>query len=170
MPDAGWKAFERRVAKHFPEGRRRGADTRDGDIGKTDVISPGWAIECKLLKTVSFQIMLDAALQAETNRPEPDDIPIAIVKTKGLQDKNAYTVFVWSTFMEYFNPRVSGSGWGMAYLPARTPTLNKIIETLDDAEQWSAKSGAIPVAKIEKYGTDKVIAIMRFGSFSQHFI
>lgn len=170
MPDAGWKKFERRIAEYFPEGRRRGADTRDKDIGKTDVISPGWSIECKLLKTVSFQIMLDAALQAETNRPEPDDIPIAIVKKKGIQDVNALTVFVWSTFMDHFNPRVTGSGWGMSYLPVRKPTYNCILKTIDDAEEWSKDIGAIPVAKIEKYGTDKVIAVMRFGSFSQHFI
>ena len=171
MPDAGWKAFERRIAKYFPDGRRRGPDYRGhGTTGKTDVISPGWSIECKLYGKPTFQIMLDAALQAETNRPEPDDIPIAIVKKKGIQDANSFTVFVWSTFMDYFNPRVRGTGWGMAYLPSRRPTYADIIKTIDDAEQWSITAGAIPVAKIEKYGTDDKIAIMRLSSFSQHFI
>lgn len=170
MPDAGWKKFERRIAKYFPEGRRRGPDYRGANAGKTDIISPGWAIECKLYKNPTFQVMLDAALQAETNRPEPDDIPIAIIKKKGLQDKNALAIFLWSTFMDNFNPRVTGSGWGMSYLPVRSPSYNKIIDTVNDAESWSEKAGAIPVAKIEKYGTEKVIAVMRFGSFSQHFI
>lgn len=171
MPDKGWKKFERRIAALFPGGVRRGADTRSvGTEGKTDVIAPGWAIECKLLKTVSFQILLDAALQAEKNSTDKDDIPVAIVKEKGKQDKNALVVVRWPVFMDFFNPRVDSTGWGMAYYPARRPVFTKIVETVEFAEGWSKPVQAIPVAKVEKYGTDDVIAVMKLASFSDYFI
>jgi hypothetical protein len=171
MADAAWKKFERRIAEIFPDGRRRGPDTQgERNQGKTDVVSPGWAIECKLLKTVSFGILLNAALQAERNRLEPDDIPIAIVKEYGRRDENALVVAQWSTFMDYFNPHPTSTGWHMSYLPARKPTMNQIWKTVVDSERGADSINAIPIAKIDKYGTEEKIAVMRLPSFTQHFV
>jgi len=102
MPDASWKAWERRVAKLFPEGRRRGADFRGDDGGKTDVISPGWAIECKLLGRPSFGQLLSAAKQAEDNASDSHDCPVAIVKRKNDKDGNALVVMRLKTWLEWY--------------------------------------------------------------------
>jgi hypothetical protein len=67
MPDKSWKAFERRMAKWFPGGRRRGADTRGADSGKSDIIAPGWSPECKLPGRPSYSDIFKACLQAERN-------------------------------------------------------------------------------------------------------
>ncbi len=67
MADAAWKAFERRVATIFG-GRRRGADFRGPDGGKSDVIAEGWSIECKLLGRPCYPDLLAAARQAELAR------------------------------------------------------------------------------------------------------
>jgi len=171
MPDDAWKSFERRVAKYFPDGRRRGPDTQgEKNQGKTDVVSPGWAIECKLLSTVSFQILVNAAQQAQSNKSVPEDIPIAVVKEKGRHDSNALVIVDWDTFMDYFNPNSGSPGWGISYLPSRRPTMKEIWKTVEDAEEWARKINAIPVAKIEKYGTGTKIAVMKLPSFAQHFI
>ena len=61
MADKAWKAFERRIASVFG-GKRRGADTSDDRGGKTDVIHPFYAIECKLLGAPSFMSMSVAAI------------------------------------------------------------------------------------------------------------
>ncbi len=101
MTDAAWKAFERRIASVFG-GRRRGADTRTGGKGKSDVIAPGWSVECKLYGRPNYQLLLDAALQAEANADCPDDIPVACVKRKGDHDANALVVMRLETFQEWF--------------------------------------------------------------------
>jgi hypothetical protein len=101
MSEPAWKVFERRIASRF-NGIRRGAGTSQNGNGKTDVISPGWAIECKLLSRPSFQQMLDAARQAEKNVESIDDIPIAIVKRKGDNDDNAVVVIRLEVFQQWF--------------------------------------------------------------------
>lgn len=103
MPDASWKAFERRVAKRFPGGRRRGPDTRGESAGKSDVICNGWAPECKLLSRPSFSDLLDAARQAERNA-EASQIPVAIVKRKRDYDANALVVIRLDVFSDWFLP------------------------------------------------------------------
>jgi len=65
MPDKSWKAFERRIAKWFPNGRRRGADTRTEYAGKSDIICNGWAPELKLQARIGFQDCINAVRQAE---------------------------------------------------------------------------------------------------------
>jgi len=102
MADKSWKAWERRVAKWFPDGRRRGADFRGDHSGKSDVISDGWSIEVKLLGRPTYGGMKDAARQAETNKEHPSDIPVAIVKKKGDPDKDALVVMRLESFSEYF--------------------------------------------------------------------
>lgn len=101
MPDTAWKAWERRVAAIFG-GKRRGAYTGDRNHGKTDVVVSGWAIEVKLLSRPSFQDLLDATQQAETNAESPSDIPVAIVKRKGDHDIDALVVMRLERFREYF--------------------------------------------------------------------
>jgi len=102
MPNAPWKAFERRIAAIFPGATRRGAYTGNGRQGKPDLVCPGWSIECKLLARAGYQDLLDAARQAEANREKPDDIPVAIIKRKGDHDPNALVVMRLETFQEWF--------------------------------------------------------------------
>lgn len=100
MPDAGWKKLERRVAALFG-GQRRGADYGGKAGGKSDVIAPGWSIECKLLGRPSFAALRLAAEQAE-RAAKPDEIPIAVVKRKNDHDRNALVTMRLETFMEWF--------------------------------------------------------------------
>lgn len=81
VPDAAWKAFERTIATFFG-GKRRGAYTGSNGSGKSDIIKPGWSIECKLLSKIGWQDCLNAVSQAEKNA-EPGDIPVAVIKRKG---------------------------------------------------------------------------------------
>ncbi len=62
MPDAAWKAFERRVARLFG-GKRRGPDVGGSEGGRSDVIAPGWSIEVKLLGRPGYADLLGAARQ-----------------------------------------------------------------------------------------------------------
>lgn len=99
MADKSWKAFERRIAA-FVGGKRRGADTRDERGGKSDVIHPHFAIECKLLSRPSFSAMLDACRQSERNAEEHQE-PVAIVKRKNDPDDNAIVCMRLSTWREW---------------------------------------------------------------------
>ena len=108
--DALWltavgKAFERRVAKLFPNGRRRGADTRGERAGKSDIICDGWAPECKLLARPSFHDLLAAARQSESNAEELQT-PVAIVKRKRDRDADALVVMRLATFAAWHLPPV----------------------------------------------------------------
>ncbi len=97
MPDKAWKQFERTVAKWFG-GKRRGPDVTGG---KTDVIAEGWAIECKLLGAPTYGAMLAACRQAEENGHE-NELPVAVVKRKSAQVKDALVVMRLETFSEWF--------------------------------------------------------------------
>ena len=100
-PPASWKGFELRISKWF-NGKRRGAYTSDGKTGKTDIIADGWAIEVKLLKRPTYQQMYNACLQAEKNKENENDIPIAIVKKNGVHDKNSLVIMRLEEFREHF--------------------------------------------------------------------
>lgn len=101
MSEPAWKDYERRIAKCFG-GVRRGALTSRGGRGKTDIIAPGWAIECKLLSRPGYQDLLNAARQAEANAETPEEIPICVVKRKGDLDKDSLVVLRLETFKEFF--------------------------------------------------------------------
>ena len=103
MPTKSWKSFELRIAKLFG-GKRRGAYTSDGTGGKSDVIAPGFSIECKLLKRPTYQQMYDACKQAERNAESALDTPIAIVKKnrQGLKDLDALVVMRLETFRDFY--------------------------------------------------------------------
>jgi hypothetical protein len=101
MTDKSWKAWERRVAKIFG-GVRRGAHTSDGVQGKNDIIVDGWSLEVKLLSRPTYQQMFDACIQAETNVEKPEDIPIAVIKKKGIRDDNALVIMRLEQFKEFF--------------------------------------------------------------------
>ena len=109
MPDAAWKAFERRIARLFPNGRRRGADTRSEAGGKSDIVCDGWSPELKLLGRPSFSDLLGAARQAERNA-EALKIPVAIVKKKGARDADSIVVLTLSTFVSWFLPGAPQDG------------------------------------------------------------
>jgi hypothetical protein len=102
VPDASWKQWERRVAALFG-GTRRGPDNRTAEAGKSDIIHPHWAVECKLLGRPSFAALLAAARQAESNA-EPHHCPVAVVKRKlrGSPDTEALVVFRLETFLDWF--------------------------------------------------------------------
>ena len=105
MTDKSWKAFERRICKLF-EGKRRGADYADRSGGKNDCIdTPGFSIECKLLKRPTYQQIFDACIQAESNSEKITDIPIAIVKKnkQGLKDEDALVIMRLKIFRDFFS-------------------------------------------------------------------
>jgi hypothetical protein len=107
MADKAWKAFERRIAKWWPGAKRRGAYTGSGRRGRSDLICPGWSIECKLWRNFNFLDLRKAALQAERNREESDDIPVAVCKRLRERDKDSLVIMRLETFAEYFiNERV----------------------------------------------------------------
>lgn len=92
------------IAKYFG-GKRRGAYVSDGKSGKSDIIKDGWSIECKLLTRPTFQQMFDACLQAESNAESEMDIPVAVVKKKGMQYKDSLVIMRLEKFQEFFiNP------------------------------------------------------------------
>ena len=109
--DAGWKQFERRVAKLIGAGdpavRRRGPDTSDADGGKTDILHPAWGVECKLLKKSGHGDILKAVQQAERNSRRLQT-PIAIVKRKGDMDKDALVSMRLGTWLEWYVSREAG--------------------------------------------------------------
>lgn len=97
MPDKTWKAYERRVATCFG-GKRRGADFRGEDGGKSDIICDGWSIEVKNWARPSFSIMLEDAKKAEERKTKPTDLSCAVIKRKGDLDADALVVFRMSEF------------------------------------------------------------------------
>jgi hypothetical protein len=100
-PPNSWKYAERRIAKIFG-GERRGAYVSDGKSGKNDIIKDGWSIEVKLLSRPTFQQMFDACLQAESNAESEMDIPVAVVKKKGMQYKDSLVIMRLEKFEEFF--------------------------------------------------------------------
>jgi len=101
-----WKSVELRIAAILG-GKRRGADTRSDNAGKSDIIKPGWSVEVKHSKKPSFGLMLEAIDQAERNRPKPDDIPIAVIHKERQEYADSLVVMRLSTFSELFaNPSI----------------------------------------------------------------
>jgi hypothetical protein len=100
-PPTSWKNFERRIAKVFG-GTRRGAHVSDGTQGKNDIIVDGWSIECKLLSRPTYQQMFDACIQAEKAMETPLDIPIAVVKKKGVKDTDTLVIMRLEQFQDFF--------------------------------------------------------------------
>jgi hypothetical protein len=102
LPDAAWKAFERRIAA-FVGGKRRGADTRGERGGKTDIVHDSLAVEVKLLGRSAHADILNACRQAETNGEELQT-PIAVVKRKGDQDVDAIVAMRLKTWLQWYGP------------------------------------------------------------------
>ncbi len=170
MPDAAWKAFERRVAKVFG-GERRGPDYRStGTAGKSDVIAPGWSIECKLYEHPTFQVMLDAAKQAEINRPRPNDIPIAIVKRKvrGSPDKDALVVMRYRIFCDYFG--CHAPSFSISYHKSNRPTWENILKAVKRSEDLATVENGISLAQVTRESTADNLSVMRFEIFTLHYV
>ena len=101
MSDKAWKSFERWVCKIFG-GKRRGPDFRGEGGGKNDCVdTPGWSIECKLLKAPGFMAMLEAALQAEA-AVTGDEIPVAVIGKAREPRRNALVVMRVGQFVDWF--------------------------------------------------------------------
>jgi len=99
----GWKEFEARIAARFG-GRRRGAQTSRDRCGLPDCIdTPGYAIECKLLGRPGYADLVAAARQAE-RAADPTELPVAVVKRKRAEDRDALVVLRLETFLDWFGP------------------------------------------------------------------
>ena len=119
MTDHAWKQLERRIAKMFG-GVRRGPDFGGKDGGKNDIIVDGWSIEVKLRSRPSWTVVKEAVAQAEkaaamvcdvtmngSGLPEYRnhrglEIPIAIIKQKYMEDKDAIVAMRLETFRDWF--------------------------------------------------------------------
>jgi hypothetical protein len=102
MSDKSWKAVERRIALYFPKGRRRGADYRGEQGGKTDIIAPGWSIEVKQSKRPTYGLMCEAVAQAERNRVNPADIPVAVIHRQGDRYGDSLVIMRLEEFAAHF--------------------------------------------------------------------
>ena len=100
MPDAGWKSWERRVARIFG-GRRRGPDTRGPDGGQSDIVHDFWSVECKLLGRPNYSDLLGACRQSERNAGQ-NQCAVAVVKKKRGRDGDALVIFRLEAFREWF--------------------------------------------------------------------
>ena len=100
MPDAAWKAFERRIAKAVG-GKRRGADYGDKDGGRNDVIHDTFSVECKLYGRPTWQLLLDATEQAKKAATDTQ-LPVAVVKKKHQPDAKTLVVMRLGDFQEWF--------------------------------------------------------------------
>ena len=101
MPDAAWKAFERKIAEVLG-GKRRGPDVRGDSGGKNDIIHPHWSAECKLLGAPGYAQILEAAMQAERNADSEAQCPVAFVKRKGANLENTLVVMRLKTWREWY--------------------------------------------------------------------
>jgi len=99
MPDKAWKQFERRIARRF-------GGKRTGPTNKEDVSHPTYSIECKLLSRPSFGEIQAAVEQAETHCPA-GKVPVAVIKKKYKEDKDALAVMRLETFLERFDTSAS---------------------------------------------------------------
>jgi hypothetical protein len=101
VPTKTWKKVELAIAALIG-GKRRGADFRGENHGKSDIICPGWSVEVKHSKRPTFGLMVDAVAQSETNREKPGDIPIAVVHKEGTEYKNSLVVMRLDQFIDFF--------------------------------------------------------------------
>lgn len=108
MPDAAWKVFEREIAARFG-GKRRGAHTSgDNGTGRSDIVKPGYSIECKLLSKIGLQDILNAVGQAERNRENDGDIALAVIKRKGDRYQDCVVVMRLESFVDLFVNQEAG--------------------------------------------------------------
>jgi len=101
-----WKKFETFVAKRLG-GKRRGAYTGDGRKGKSDIVRPQpgvpwFSVEVKYSARPSWGLLVDAVEQARRASETPLDIPIAVVKKKGMASSLALVVMRLDDFAEHF--------------------------------------------------------------------
>lgn len=101
MPTKTWKHAELNIARWL-KGKRRGADYRGENAGKSDIIKPGWSIEVKHLTKPTWSAIVNALLQTDRNRPEPGDIPIAVIHKAGDDYSKSIVVMFLDEFSKYF--------------------------------------------------------------------
>ena len=109
MTDKLWKAAERRIASFFGA-KRRGADFRGENAGKSDVVKPGWSIEVKSLTRPAFGDIVQAVWQAKTNRFLPGDIPVAVIHKVGEPYVEAIVAMFLDDFIDNFVELSSSEG------------------------------------------------------------
>jgi hypothetical protein len=102
MSDKTWKKAERKIAEYWPGARRRGADFRGENAGKSDLIMPGYSIEVKHSSRPTFGLMKTAVEQAELNQEKPDDIPVAVIHKKGEKYDDSLVIMTLKKFQEFF--------------------------------------------------------------------
>ena len=101
-PPSTWTAFERWVGRQLG-GDRRGAMTSRERGGKNDLINvPGLAVECKFGKQMGYKKILDALLQAEADRDDPNELPIAVVKLHSYNNNDSVVAIRFEVFKELY--------------------------------------------------------------------
>ena len=101
MPTKTWKKAELEIARWL-KGKRRGADFRGENAGKSDIVKEGWSIEVKHSTRPHWKLITGALDQSETNKPKPEDIPIAVIHKAGEPYARSIVVMYLDTFSELF--------------------------------------------------------------------
>lgn len=102
MADKTWKQAEREIAHYFPGSKRRGADFRSADAGKSDLVIDGWSVEIKHSQRPTFGLMKEAVAQAIRNREHESDIPVAVIHPKGTPYGQSLVVMTLELFQQFF--------------------------------------------------------------------
>lgn len=98
MPDAAWKAYERRIADVLGGERVGPAGVESADI-RHDWLAP----ECKF-RSFLPRWLFDTIAQAVTNA-EPGKLPLAILHEKGARWPDDLVIMRLGDFVEWFNPK-----------------------------------------------------------------
>lgn len=106
---SAWKAWEREVAKRLG-GVRRGPDTRGPEGGKTDIVHPVFAIECKHIARPSFVHFITAIRQAEANAQPHHRLCLAAIHRKGDDYSDGLVVMRIGDVADWFGDGGEGDG------------------------------------------------------------
>jgi len=101
-PPKTWKHVEAEIARFWPGAKRRGADYGDKNGGKNDILTSGWSIEVKHSRRPTWGLMTGAVAQAENNRDQPGDIPVAVIHPEGARYEDSLVVMSLREFSRYF--------------------------------------------------------------------
>ena len=94
-----WKDHERRLAKAVG-GKRNGATGR----ATTDVETPGLCIEAKCWQGSVKRV--ESALEQAERAAKDEQLPIAVIHTKGRQSKNDLCISRWGEFQKLLAEKV----------------------------------------------------------------
>jgi hypothetical protein len=99
-----WQREETEVARLFGAEQRRAVTEDRYGHGLDDVDVPCFSVEVKLQKSLGFQALLDAVVQAEgaATREGSGKVPLAVARRPGDAKSDRLVVVRLSTFLEHF--------------------------------------------------------------------